>query len=167
MKNKGNLYEIAVYLLFGILTTVVSLVTYFGVLWIGEERLSMAPESAEFNVVRIVAEIMQWILSVLFAFFTNKKWVFKNADENVPTSKQLLRFSASRLVTLGLDALITFGTIWILQSINYQGISLGFVGIDSFVVSADHISKLLAAVVVVVSNYLISKLFVFKPKEST
>lgn len=156
-KNKDNLREIAVYLLFGILTTVVSMATYFGVLWFGESVMLISPDATEFHLVRIVAEILQWVLAVLFAFFTNKKWVFKNADSSVSTGIQLLRFSTSRLATLGLDALITFGTVWILQTLGYKAITL-----LGFAISADLIAKLAASVVVVISNYILSKLFVFK-----
>lgn len=161
MKNKENLREIAVYLLFGVLTTVVSMGTYFGVLFIGEELLFISPDDKIFNVVRVVAEILQWVLAVLFAFFTNKKWVFTNADDNVSTTQQLMRFSASRLATLGVDALITFGTVWILLEVGYDEKSV--LGIA---ISADLIAKLLASVVVVISNYVLSKLFVFKKKNT-
>ena len=135
--------------------------TYFGTLWFGESVMLISPEAAEFNLIRIVAEILQWVLAVLFAFFTNKKWVFKNADSSVSTGAQLLRFSTSRLATLGLDALITLGTVWILQALGYQAITL-----FGFAISADLIAKLAASVVVVISNYILSKLFVFK-KNST
>lgn len=166
-KRKENLHEIAIYLLFGLLTTAVSMLTYFGILWVGEYLLMLSPEEAEFNIIRVVAEVMQWVLAVLFAFFTNRKWVFKNAGLDIPVSRQLLRFSASRLATLGLDALITFGTVWILQALDYHDISLSFIGFDSILLSADLIAKLLASIVVVITNYILSKLFVFKSQKDT
>ena len=156
-KRKDALREIAVYLLFGVLTTVVAMVTYFGILWFGEHKLNINPDDAEFNMVRIVAEVLQWIMAVLFAFFTNKKWVFKDADTSISTGIQLLRFSSSRLATLGLDALITLGTVWLLQALSYETKTLLGIGI-----TADLIAKLLASVAVVISNYILSKLFVFK-----
>ena len=156
-KRKDALREIAVYLLFGVLTTVVAMATYFGILWFGEHKLNINPDDAEFNMVRIVAEVLQWIMAVLFAFFTNKKWVFKDADTSISTGIQLLRFSSSRLATLGLDALITLGTVWLLQALSYETKTLLGIGI-----TADLIAKLLASVAVVISNYILSKLFVFK-----
>ena len=156
-KNKETLNEIAVYLIFGVFTTIVAMGTYFGILWIGEKILKLSPDDKSFNAVRAVAEILQWLFAVLFAFFTNKKWVFTNADQSMSTSKQFIRFSASRLATLGVDAIITFGTVWILLGVGYKEISL--IGID---ISADLIAKLLASVVVVISNYVLSKIFVFK-----
>ena len=158
IKELFNRYrEIVMYLIFGVLTTVVSMATYFGTLWFGERIMLISPDNAKFNLVRIVAEILQWVLAVLFAFFTNKKWVFKDADSSVSTGTQLLRFSTSRLATLGLDALITLGTVWILLALGYQAITL-----LGFAISADLIAKLAASVVVVISNYILSKLFVFK-----
>lgn len=165
LKNKEKIYEIVAYLIFGVLTTAVSMITYFGILSIGEYVFDISPEAALFNVVRVVAEILQWVFSVAFAFFTNKRWVFKNSDKSIPVKEQLLKFSASRLVTLGLDAVITFGTVWLLQGLDYHEISLGMIGLEDVVISADLISKILAAVVVVISNYVFSKMFVFKEEK--
>ncbi len=162
VKNKGALREILVYMFFGTLTSAIALITYFGILWLGESVLLIPPESKSFNAIRVAAEILQWAIAVLFAFVTNKKWVFKNADDSMSTLNQLARFSASRLVTLGVDAAITFGTVWILQGLDYHDVSLVFLGLDSIVLSADFIAKMLASVVVVISNYVLSKLFVFK-----
>ena len=137
---------------------------YFIILWAGEHLLALSPECGAFYYVRIVAEILQWVGGVLFAFFTNKKWVFTEADQEVSTLKQLRIFAGSRLLTLGLDALLTFGTVWILQTAGYKEFTLTF--IITLTVTADLISKIVAAVFVVISNYFISKIFVFKNKKN-
>ena len=159
-KNKEKLREIVVYLIFGVLTTAVGMGTYFGILWLGEHTLHISPDSTTFNAVRVVAQILHWVFAVLFAFFTNKKWVFTNAEDDVSTTTQLLKFSASRLATLGLDTAVTFGTVWILQALAYQTVSI--IGIPF---STDLISKIAASVVVIVTNYILSKIFVFKDKK--
>ena len=159
MKNK-KAEEIILYLVFGALTTAVSMATYFGILWLGESLLAVSPSESEFYYVRIVAEILQWIFAVLFAFFTNKKWVFTDADKTTSPAKQLSVFAGGRLITLGLDALVTFGTVAILQSAGYAAFSVNILITVS--ITADLISKVLAAVLVVIANYFISKLFVFK-----
>ena len=159
MKNKEKIREIIVYFIFGVLTTVVGMGTYFGILLLGEHALHISPESPEFNVVRVVAQILHWVFAVLFAYFTNKKWVFTNADNNVSTITQLTKFAASRLATLGLDTAVTFGTVWLLQALAYQSVSI--IGIQ---ISADLISKIAASAVVIVTNYILSKIFVFKNK---
>ncbi len=166
MKCKSNgsktVREIAIYLIFGVLTTAVAMLTYFGVLWAGETILAIEPTENDFYYVRLAAEILQWIIAVLFAFFTNKKWVFTDADRDVSTLKQLGIFASGRLVTLGLDTLITFGSVWLLQKVGYAEFSLNI--LITLSVSADFIAKMAASVVVVISNYFISKLFVFKKK---
>ena len=164
LKENKKLRELIAYLIFGVLTTAVSMLIYFIILWSGEHLLLLSPEGGAFYYVRIVAEILQWAGGVLFAFFTNKKWVFTEADQEVSTLKQLRIFAGSRLLTLGLDALITFGTVWILQTAGYKEFALTF--IITLPVTADLISKIAAAVFVVISNYFISKIFVFKNKKN-
>ena len=165
--NKERFREISVYLVFGVLTTVVGMGTYFGILWLGEHVLHVTAEDAAFNIIRVVAQILHWVFAVLFAFFTNKKWVFTSAEDDISTVNQLLRFSASRLATLGLDTLVTFGTVWILQALDYHDVSLGFIGLDSVFISADLISKIMASVVVLITNYILSKIFVFRSKKES
>ena len=164
LKENKKLRELIAYLIFGVLTTAVSMLIYFIILWAGEHLLALSPEGGAFYYVRIVAEILQWVGGVLFAFFTNKKWVFTEADQEVSTLKQLRIFAGSRLLTLGLDALLTFGTVWILQTAGYKEFTLTF--IITLTVTADLISKIVAAVFVVISNYFISKIFVFKNKKN-
>ena len=159
MDNK-RIKEIILYLIFGVLTTVVSMATYFGILWLGESLLAIDPTEIRFYYVRLVAEILQWIFAVLFAFFTNKKWVFTDADKAVSTTKQLSVFASGRLVTLGLDAFVTFGIVWLLQTVGYKEVLINV--LITFTVTADLIAKAIASVAVVISNYFISKLLVFK-----
>ncbi len=159
MENK-RAKEIILYLIFGVLTTVVSMATYFGILWLGESLLAIEPSEDGFYYVRLVAEILQWVFAVLFAFFTNKKWVFTDADKGTSTAKQLSVFASGRLVTLGLDAFVTFGTVWLLQTVGYKELPINV--LITFTVTADLIAKAIASVAVVISNYFISKLLVFK-----
>ena len=162
MKKEANerVRELVAYLIFGVLTTAVGMLTYFGILAFGESILKIDPGEASFYYVRLAAEIIHWIVAVLFAFFTNRKWVFTDADQSVSTMKQLTVFAGGRLVTLGLDAIITFGTVWVLLSSHYVPLTVNI--IISLTITADLISKLVASVVVIVANYVISKLFVFK-----
>lgn len=96
-----------------------------------------------------LANIISWVLAVLFAFFTNKFFVFesKTSDPNVLT-KELLSFFTARLLTLGLEELILF------------------VGFNLFHVDA-LVTKIIAQMVIIVSNYFLSSFFVFKHKINT
>ena len=164
-QNKKKLIiELVAYLFFGVMTTVVALVTYFVILWLGEHALGIDPNSGGFYGIRVAAQILQWVFAVLFAFYTNKKWVFTSAETSVSTWRQLATFSSSRLLTLGFDTAITFGTVALLQAVNYQEIEFNF--IIKLPITADLISKVAASVVVIILNYIFSKLFVFKNKKS-
>ena len=103
--------------------------------------------------------MLQWIAGVLVAFFTNKKWVFNAGGTSTnETARELGAFALGRVGTLGLDTLLTFGTVWILNAFNY----VPFKFILTF--TADLWSKIVASVVVIISNYVISKFLVFKKK---
>ena len=96
------------------------------------------------GVPPLAANVVSWILCVAFAYVTNRTWVFRDKARG---AKGILReassFTAGRLATLGLEELI----LWL-------GISILGVG--------DLVVKILAQVLVIVGNYLISKFLVFK-----
>lgn len=151
--------EIIAYLVFGVITTAVSMGVYFLILAAAEYLGGISPEVAEFNAVRLAAQVLQWIAGVLVAFFTNKKWVFNAGGTSTnETARELGAFALGRVGTLGLDTLLTFGTVWILNALNY----VPFKFIVTF--TADLWSKIVASVIVIISNYVISKFLVFKKK---
>lgn len=160
--------EIISYLFFGVLTTVVGMGTYFLILYVS--RLCGINEGGVgYNVVRVVAQITQWVLAVLFAYYTNKRFVFlvksgEGKDAKKEESVRVAGFFLSRLFSLFCDSLVTFLTIFVLTKAGYtsKGIGLPF-GIEMLVTS-DLIAKLLAAVVVIIVNYVLSKFLVFKKK---
>lgn len=127
--------EIINYLIVGVLTTVVSLVVYYALVF-----TILNPENA-FQLQ--VANVLSWIISVAFAYVTNRKFVFESKEQN--KLKEATKFVTSRISTLLLDMLIM-----------YLGVSvLRF---------SDKIIKLVSQVLVIVGNYVLSKLFVFKKK---
>ena len=160
MKNLFNKYrEIITYLVFGVITTAVSMGVYFAILLFAEHVGKISPEDASFNAIRLVAQILQWVAGVLTAFFTNKKWVFNaGGTTKKQTVRELSQFALARVGTLGLDTALTFGTVWILNAFNY----VPFKFILTF--TADLWSKIVASIVVVITNYIISKYLVFKKK---
>ena len=151
--------EIITYIFFGVITTLVSMGVYFAILLFAEKVINISPESASFNAFRLIAQILQWVAGVLVAFFTNKKWVFNaGGTTKKETASELVKFSLSRVGTLGLDTVITFGTVWLLNMLGYVPFKI----IITF--TADLWSKVASSIVVIVSNYIISKFFVFKKK---
>lgn len=92
----------------------------------------------------LFANVVDWIICVLFQFITNKTWVF-DADTNSAKGflAQLAGFFSGRLLTLGVEELMLFVFI---DRLRWNSILV----------------KLIAQIVVIVSNYVISKFFVFK-----
>lgn len=140
MKKIKELYlkykEIINYLIFGVLTTLVSLIVYYLLVF-----TFLNPS----NPIELqIANILSWVAGVAFAYFTNRKFVFKSKEKN--KIKEASKFVMARLVTLIMDMLI----MWIGVTILHGN---------------DKIMKLLSQVIVIVSNYLFSKLIVFKEKE--
>ena len=128
--------EIINYLIFGVLTTVVSLATYYICVF-----TFLNPE----NPVELqIANIISWIFAVLFAYVTNRKYVFESKEKN--KVKEATKFVGSRVFTLILD----MGVMWLGVTI------LGF---------SDKIMKMVSQVLIIIGNYIISKLFVFKKEQ--
>ena len=160
LKNLWNKYrEIILYLIFGVMTTAVGMGSYFLFLWLAESLFAITPDRAAYNAVRAVAQVLQWILAVLFAYFTNKRWVF--CAEGGSEVKRVTEFFGARLFSLGIDTLVTFGTVFLLGAIDYETFGITVMGLTvSF--TPDLWGKLGATVVVIVLNYILSKFVVFK-----
>ena len=131
--KKLNYREIIAYLIVGVLTTIVSLGTYY--------LVTITFLNPNKPVELQIANIISWMFAVAFAYFTNRKYVFLSKEKN--KVKEGTKFILSRLTTLGLDMLTMFIMVSILN-IN------------------DRISKLVSQVIVIIGNYVISKFFVFK-----
>ena len=139
--------EIIMYLIFGVLTTVVSWGSYalFEIL-LGTFILNSI-------VLSSVANVLSWIVAVLFAYITNKLWVFESKSFKASVvGKELATFVGSRLVT----GVLEWAGVPLLMLI---GLNQPILGIEGMV------AKVIVSVVVVILNYILSKLFVFKKKK--
>ena len=152
--------EIIMYLIFGVLTTIVGMGTYFLVLF-AARSVGVSETSGAYNAVRVAAQIIQWVLAVLFAYYTNKKWVFDAASTEHEKTR-LASFFGARLFSLGCDSLVTFGTVFALTKAGYKSFLLALPLGVKLAFTPDLWAKLAAAVVVVVVNYILSKFFVFR-----
>lgn len=141
MKNIKSLYlkykEIVNYLIVGVLTTVVSL----GVYYICTVTF-LNPKNA-FQLQ--VANVISWICAVIFAYFTNRKYVFESKNPNI--LKEASSFFLARIGTLLMDMGVMFLGVTVMSG-------------------NDKIAKLVSQVVVTIGNYVFSKLFVFKEGQS-
>ncbi len=123
--------EITGYIFFGILTTLINVLSYV---------LLMKVLETDYKTATTIA----WLLSVFFAFITNKLFVFHSGRKRfLPLVKELGSFMLSRIVSYGLD-IATMGALIELLNVNDFG------------------AKIFANILVVIFNYLASKHFVFR-----
>ncbi len=170
MKKLWNKYkEVILYLVFGVITTVVALGIYYGTFLIAEYVFDFDlsdKNGALYIGIYITAQILQWVGGVLSAFFTNRAWVFTGADKNVSVWDQLMKFAGGRVVTFFLDLVLTYVFIMLLDFLLHGGDwPIDLFGLYTLHINAELISKLIVSVIVVVTNYVFSKIFVFKKKK--
>lgn len=127
--------EIINYIIVGGCTTLINLAVYF--------VLINTIFSSKGNIDIQIANIISWICSVLFAYITNRKFVFKSGAEGKKKLKEITSFFGSRIISLIMDIALMF-LLYSVMHIN------------------DTISKLIDQVVIIVANYVLAKLLVFK-----
>ena len=156
--------QIIRYLFFGVVTTAVSLAACFLTLKVGVAFLH--DENGEpTELLDVIGSTVQWVSGVIVAFVTNKLWVFDNSERGFrKTLGQLGVFSASRVGTYFLEVVLNLACIKLLVLIGYKTVTLTLAGLD-VELSARLWAKLIAAVFVVISNYYISKIVVFRKKK--
>ncbi len=126
--KKDNLKEIILYIVFGALTTLINIVTYNILYYVG-------------HISNVYSNITAWILSVAFSYLTNRAWVFEKSDKS--PIKEATEFVSSRLFTGLLDLAVMFLFVDILKW------EAGII-------------KVASNVLVIVLNYILSKLWIFK-----
>jgi len=158
----GIAREIFRYLVFGVLTTAVAMVSNFGILWGGRAVFGIEDhEGAAYLAVFSTAKVVSWFCAVIFAYFTNKKWVFHDEIKSRGgVAKQFAVFAGGRVVTLGLDYLLNWLMLMAMGTLSLTFLD-GFLGIGLAAYN-EMIAWFVTQVFVVASNYFISKLFVFK-----
>lgn len=129
MKKALN-YEIISYIIFGVLTTLVD--------WIAYVLLK------KLNVEYILATAIAFLAAVIFAFFTNKIWVFKSYSFKLNVLyREFISFLFARLATGAMNII----GMWLF--------------VEIFNIN-DYVSKAILAILVIIINYVLSKLFIFK-----
>ncbi len=135
------------YVLFGVLTTVVNLVSFN----IFEKLLGQK--------YALISNVIAWVIAVIFAFVTNKFLVFHSKSMDSKTLvKEFTAFTGARLFSLGVEEL---GLV--IAQFLFHADEKSF-HLASFTLSGMMITKIILAVVVVIINYIFSKLFIFKNK---
>ncbi len=155
--------QLILYLLFGTFTSICSLVACYVTLKLGT-MLWQDEQGDPTAFVDVLGSTVQWVVGVLIAFLTNKKWVFIEAEHGGrATMKQLSVFAGSRVVTYFLEVFINLGVIALLEGLRYRAPEFSVLGAN-IELSARVWAKVVSSVIVVISNYYISKMLVFRQK---
>lgn len=150
--------EIITYIFFGVLTTVVNLITFYvfkrifiSIGWDGIFN-SIIPEGSALQKIFVGgtdyldANFIAWVVGVIFAFVTNKLWVFDSKSWAPSVAgKEFTGFMGARLFSFVIETVAMFILVTLL-SVN------------------DFISKIIVGVIVIILNYIFSKLLIFKKK---
>ena len=123
----NNSKQIILYAIFGMLTTLVNIVVYF-----------LFARLISINVV--FSNVLAWFFSVLFAYVTNRKWVFQSQKKQV--LKECINFYVGRIGTGLLDTCLMFVFVELLE-------------FDDLLV------KICVNILVIILNYVISKFWIF------
>lgn len=130
-------YETITYVICGVLTTVVNYVVYF-----------LMPRFGTNGFDIILAEIVSWIAAVLFAFVTNKIFVFDSPDWHAKVFfREFIPFIVARLLSLAFDTAFVYVTVAVFHW-------------------NEPLCKLLSNVFVLIMNYIASKLIIFRKKDA-
>lgn len=133
--------EILLYILFGLGTTAVNWIVY-----------TLLVTLCGFGVT--AGNVLAWVAAVVFAFVTNKCFVFESKGwELRGTLREAVSFLGSRI----LSGLIEIAGPALLMTVGLDQAILGIKGA---------MAKAITSVVVIILNYLLSKLLVFRKKET-
>jgi len=132
--------EKLLYLIFGGLTTVVDWVISFSLYYFWGAQIEVSP------ILVHVADAIAWVSAVAFAYVTNRIWVFESRTKGFRRILQeILSFAGGRVLTfLMQEGIVAVFVTWL--------------GMNKYVI------RVVAAVLVIVANYFISKLIVFRKK---
>ena len=124
--------EVLLYLVFGALTTLINIIAFY--------------VFRKLSIEIYTSNIIAWLLSVLFAFITNKLFVFESKNKNTKENiKEAVSFFSFRILSLIFDMVFMYLMIQIIKA-------------------NEMLSKVISNVLVIILNYIFSKLFIFKKK---
>ena len=140
--NKLINKEYFLYIIFGILATILNIVLFY--IFVTKMKISTS-----------LGNVLDTIICILFQYFTNRIWVFESRNKGKEAIKEFLQFILARSLTAIIDQLfVVIGVDFVVAKfIAYSYQSFFALGI-----------KILSNIIVIILNYIFSKLFVFNKK---
>ena len=135
--------ETILYLVFGVLVTLLNIILFY----IFVTRMKMST---------FYGNMLDTILCILFQYFTNRIWVFESKNKGKEAVKEFIQFILARGVTAVIDQIFVVVGVdfFVAKYVSYSQQGIFSVGI-----------KILSNIIVIVLNYIFSKLFVFNKKK--
>ncbi len=141
--------ETVMYLVFGVLTTVVNFAVFKGF-------DLLFTKTVEVDLV-LLTNIIAWVVSVAFAFVTNKLFVFESKSwQSSVLRKELPSFVSARLFSLGVEEL---GLLIFIRWLGFDSFVLEV--LPNFAIGGKMLTKIGLSVIIVVMNYVFSKFVIF------
>ena len=152
--------EIIIYLIVGVLTTIVS----WGACFVAKFFLD-----SNDSIQNFLINTISWVVGVVFAYPLNKIWVFKSKNKHIV--KEFLGFAGSRVSTWILDVVIMW---FFINLLSFQNLLIGLLGklgiVFNDIAKEDKIyywfvKIFISAVLVTIANYVFSKFLIFGKKK--
>jgi putative flippase GtrA len=151
-----KLRELVLYLIFGVLTTVVNFAVYYPLYYLMGSGWAFRLFGLFPIRAYAVASVVAWLAAVAFAYVTNKLLVFESRSwERRVVAREAASFYGARVLSLGVELL----GLYLMNDL----LAIGRFGwtVYGFSIGGEDISKLLMQAVVIALNYLFSKLWIF------
>lgn len=155
--------KLFMYLVSGGITTVANWVVYIIVDLAVKNDMMMSVFGFEFTLKYGLKQIIGWIVAVIVAYILNRITVFRSKGNVV---RELLSFAGARVLSfLVLELGLLYVMIWICEMITGVPATTPLMMIGTFAFTYDYMVKLINSVFVVIANYVLSKLMVFRKKD--
>ena len=155
--------KLFMYLVSGGLTTAANWIVYILFDLLVQSDMMVTLFGNEFSLKIAVKQIVGWIVAVTVAYVLNRITVFRSKGNVI---RELFTFAGARVLSfLVLELGVMYLMIWACEAITGQPASTPMFMIASFAFTYDYLVKLINCVFVVIANYVLSKIMVFRKKD--
>ena len=155
--------KLFMYLVSGGLTTAANWIVYILFDLLVQSDMMVTLFGNEFSLKIAAKQIVGWIVAVTVAYILNRITVFRSKGNVI---RELFTFAGARVLSfLVLELGVMYLMIWACEAITGQPASTPMFMIASFAFTYDYLVKLINCVFVIIANYVLSKIMVFRKKD--
>ena len=155
--------KLFMYLVSGGLTTAANWIVYILFDLLVKSDMSLSVLGFDFSLKIAVKQIVGWIVAVIVAYFLNRITVFRSKGSIL---RELITFAGARVLSfVVLELGVMYLMVWICELITKVPVETPMTYIGSFAFTYDYLVKLINCIFVVIANYVLSKIMVFRKKD--